>query len=95
MPSVSFFKTLASVINFHPGDVANFTWNNTPVPRIVVFDVEPFLITLDPGNWAQGQVTQVFRSITQNAHTQQVHVQVKNTGGVNMNCDVYMAQIAP
>lgn len=95
MPSVSFFKVLGTVLNFQPGGVANLSWNNTPVPRVVAFDLEPLLITLDPGNWAQGEVTQVFRSITQNAHTQKVHVQVKNTGGVAMNCDVYMVQIAP
>ena len=95
MPSVTFFTTLASVTNMHPGDVVHFLWHKPPNNRVIVFDLDPFLIDTGPGSWAQGEVTEVWRFITQDPHEQQVHVRVKNTGGLNMNCDIHMAQIGP
>lgn len=93
MASVKFFTLLASGFNLVPNQTRTHGWNNAPTDRVISFDVIPFLIDVSPGNWAQVEITRVWRDITTQNHTQRIFVALKNTGGTTINYDLYMAQI--
>jgi hypothetical protein len=93
MPTVKFFDLLLSGFNLIPNGTRTHTWNNAPNNRVISYDVIPFLIDVSPGNWAQVEITRVWRDITPEPHRQRIHITLKNTGGTTINYDVYMAQI--
>lgn len=92
MPTMN-IQPVTSLINFKNGDTRVITWNIKFTNIVRSFSVTPFLINLDSGGLGMIEITKIQYLIKKDDPVRQIWITVKNTGGMMLNCDVWVSAI--